>query len=378
MWLLESRVKASIEHAEATGFTPTAEQVTQFSAMYDDGSIMSVMGSTAEIKVTGVLTKSPSIMARIFGGGNTTYQDIIDALAQAQADPRVADIRLSVDSPGGEFGGLFQALAAIQTTTKPVTAYVDSLAASAAYAIVTQADRIIALDKSTRFGSVGVVAGYQVNDSIKEIASTNAPKKRPDISTDEGVAAVREELDAMHDLFVDAIATGRGTTVANVNSNYGMGACLLAQKALDMGMIDAIGATQTITPSTTTTPAANSGIKPEIKTMDLATLQAQHPATFAAAVQQGIEQERDRVTAHVTMGKSSGAIETALNAIADGSALTLTLQSTYMAAGMNRSDVNARQQDEPPAATTAVEITATTSDADNVAAMVAKLAGVKA
>lgn len=374
MWLLESRVKASIEHAEATGFTPSAEQVSQFSAMYEDGSILSVMGSTAEIKVTGVLTKTPSIMARIFGGGNTTYTDIIEASAQAQADPRVTDIRLYVDSPGGSMSGLFSAIAALQSVTKPLTAYVDGQANSAAFAIATQADRIIAHDKSTVFGSVGIVGTFQVDDSVKEITSTNAPNKRPDLSTDEGVAVVREQLDAYHDLFVDAIAAGRGTTKADVNSNYGKGGSYLAQKALDMGMIDAIGVTPA---NTTTTPAALSGIEPEIKTMDLATLQAQHPATFAAAVQQGIEQERDRVTAHVTMGNASGDIKTALSAISEGSAMTATLQATYMAAGMNRSDINARIEDEAPAAN--VEPTASNiSDADKVAAMVAKAAGVKA
>lgn len=258
-----------------------------------------------------------------------------------------------------------------------MTAYVDSLAASAAFAIVSQADRIVAQDKSTRFGSVGVVAGYVVSDAVKEIASTNAPKKRPDITTEEGVAAVREELDAMHDLFVDSIASGRKTTPANVNANFGMGACMLAQSALDMGMIDAIGAPQNAILSNTPTPAASGGIQPEIKTMDLATLKAQHPATFSAAVQEGIDQERDRVTAHVTMGEASGDVKTALAAINDGSAMTATLSAKYMAAGMNRSDVNARQADETPAINADLTTPAANSDAQIVAAMVAKRAGVK-
>lgn len=80
--------------------------------------------------------------------------------------------------------------------------------------------------------------------------------------------------------------------------------------------------------------------------MDLKQLQAQHPETFAAAVQQGTTEERDRVSAHLMMGESSGDMKTASASIKDGSGMTATLQATYMTAGMNRSDVATRQDDD--------------------------------
>lgn len=80
--------------------------------------------------------------------------------------------------------------------------------------------------------------------------------------------------------------------------------------------------------------------------MDLNTLKAQHADVYAAAVQEGVTQERDRVGAHVTMGEASGDMKTAITAINDGSAMTAQLQATYMAAGMNRQDVNNRQDDD--------------------------------
>lgn len=376
MWLLESRIKASIEHAEASGFIPSAEQQVQFAASYGDGEPLTVVGGQAEIKVTGVLTKRPSLMAWIFGGGNATYADIVDALAQANADPRVQGISMEIDSPGGTFDGLFSVIAAMQAVNKPITAYVDGLAASAAYAIVSQADKIVAKDKSARFGSIGVVGGFIVDADTVEITSTLAPKKRPDVTTEAGVAAVREELDAMHDLFVDSIAAGRRTTPANVNASFGMGATLLAEAALALGMIDSISNEQQA-PNTTNNPAAFSGIKPEINSMDLDTLKAQHPATFAAAVLEGVTQERDRVTAHVIMGEASGANDTAMAAIKDGSVMTAVLQSTYMAAGMNKRDVATRQADEPGADNLSLDTPTTKSDAMTVADMVSAKAGVK-
>lgn len=378
MWLLEPRVKATIEHAEATGYTPTAEQQLQFSAsMGETGGMLTVAGNQAEIRVTGVLTKRPSYLAWLFGGGNATYADIAQALASADADPAVAEIALRVDSPGGEFDGLFSAIAAMQATKKPITAYVDGVAASAMYALVCQADRIVALDKSARVGSVGVVLSMATDTGTMDITSTNAPKKRPDITTDEGVAAVREQLDALHDLFVDSIASGRKTSISNVNSNYGQGASLLAERALALGMIDEISS-EPNTLTNNTNPAALCGNNPEINSMDLSTLKAQHPATFAAAVLEGVTQERDRVTAHVTMGEASGATEAALAAIKDGSIMTATLTATYMAAGMNKRDVATRLADEPSAnAQTTQDTPAANSDAMTVAEIVARKAGVK-
>ena len=76
MWLLETSIKRAIENAEAQGFTPTAQQSEEFNASLsagptDTSRVMAVAGGKAQIDVRGVLTKTPSIMARIFGGGNT-------------------------------------------------------------------------------------------------------------------------------------------------------------------------------------------------------------------------------------------------------------------------------------------------------------------
>ena len=111
-------------------------------------------------------------------------------------------------------------------------------------------------------------------------------------------------------------------------------------------MIDEIATPSLKAVKTTNTTTATSGNKPEAINMDLNTLKAQHPETFAAAVQQGTEQERDRVSAHLMMGESSGDMKTASASIKDGSGMTATLQATYMTAGMNRSDVQGRQADD--------------------------------
>jgi ClpP class serine protease len=192
-------------------------------------------------------------------------------------------------------------------------------------------------------GSVGIVATLEVRDDEVSVTSTNAPNKRPDPTTAAGQAVIREELDAMHEIFAEAIATGRGTTIEKVNADFGQGATLLATTAESRGMIDSIAATKLAIVSTE--PAASGNITGDSK-MNLNELKAQHPELFAQVVQLGVDGERDRVAAHLTMGEASGDMATAVGAINDGSAMTAALQSKYMAAGMNRRDIEDRSGDD--------------------------------
>lgn len=356
LWLLEASVRLAIEQAYKSGTLPTAQQQIDYEARYATSAsetssrLLTVAGNSAEVAVKGVITKAPSFLAMLFGGGNTTYGEIIAALAEAEADPTVDNITLAIDSPGGQFDGLFDALAAIQNTNKPVKALISNVGASAAFAIASQADEVVASNRAARIGSVGVAATIGVDDSEVTITSTDAPKKRPDVTTEEGKAMVREELDAMHEIFVEAIAEGRGTTVEKINAEYGRGATLLAGEALKRGMIDAVAEPSLkVVESTKTTTARSGGNQPEAGNMDLKQLKAQHPDVYTAAVQEGVDQERDRVTAHLTMGEASGDNKTAFAAIKDGSEMTATLQATYMTAGMNRKDVANRQDDDADA-----------------------------
>lgn len=368
-WLIESTTLDALRAAVAAGHMPTAEQQAEFEARdRSPGGILSVAGDKAQIAVQGVLTPRPSFLAMLFGGGNTTYGQIQAALADAETDPDVKDITLAIDSPGGAIDGLFDTLAALQGVTKPMTAKVANVGASAAYAIATQADTIEAANRATRVGSVGIVASFFVSDSQVSVSSRKAPLKNPDVRTEAGKDVVRDQLDALHDIFVDAVAEGRNMSVKKVNADFGRGATVLAEDAVRRGMIDGVAGVDQGT-------AADLGgeQKTEANKMDLVTLKAEHPAVYAQAVEIGVTQERDRVGAHLMMGEKSGDTKTAFEAIRDGSEMTATLQATYMAAGMNRADADAAAADdaETAAAADAVDSAPDGEDmADAVAAIV--------
>lgn len=345
IWLLEPSVMAAMDTAPP----PSAEQLERFMAAArtpggDASKVMERAGDVARINISGVLTESPDWFATLFGGGNTTYGDISAAILSAETDPDVKSIEFVYRSPGGEALPVAAVGDQIAAMKKPNTARVV-MATSAAYWLASQSNSVVADNRSALFGSVGaVVSARKPSESaFVEVTSTNAPNKRPDPETEEGRAAIRVMLDQIEDLFSTAVAVGRDTTVEKVNNDFGRGGMMLAQQALDAGMIDAIGSA---TPKATSTPS-----KTGVKTMDLEKLKAEHPglyaSVFAAGKAEGAAQELDRVKYHLTLGKKVGAEALAIEACLGGKGKDDgELMAEYVAAGANRSNLADRQQDE--------------------------------
>ncbi len=299
---------------------------------------------TARILVRGVLTAEPDFFLDIFGGGNTIYGDIIAALAAADADPEIQDGVLEFDTPGGEVAGFLPAAEAIAAFSKPITAEVTNMAASAGFGLASQADRIIVQDAMTMVGSVGVATTVFVSEHEVDITNTESPDKRPDVTTEAGIATIKAQLDAIHAEFAQVIASGRGTTVAAVNRDFGRGALVIAGEALRLGMIDGIASISErgAPDGGASVPTANKEGDP----MTLQELMAQHPGLYAEAVALGVAQERDRVTAHVNHAAAVGRPELASKYITDGTDYgSQAVQATYNTAHLKQVESAERVED---------------------------------
>ena len=368
IWLITDGAWDIVRTAQAMSVIPTAQERAEFNASFSDGDypgarIMDKVGSTAQINVAGVLTKEPSWLLRYFGGGNTAYSEIISAINEAERDPAIKEVVFNIDSPGGNTSGLTDAMDAIAGMTLPTRAEISGTAASAAYGLASQAGTITALNRGAMFGSIGVLSSRFVDGTVIDITSSNAPEKSPDVTTDEGKAMVRKTLDQIEAVFIEDIARGRGVTTDKVKSDFGRGGVFLAHDAKTHGMIDDVKDRTQQPGATTTTQEANS--------MNLQELKSKHPDTYAAAVAEGVAQEQDRVSAHLTMGEASGDMKTAIEAVAKGDSLTAAYQAKYMAAGMKNGQIGARQGDnaatEAALAGVTPGATATDQDADNKA-----------
>lgn len=296
---------------------------------------LSVAGSTAEIEVSGPLLPQDSRFLRFLGFAHTSYASIIQSLAAADADPAVDNIVLAIDSPGGAVDGMFEAIEAIRATRKPTSTRART-ATSAAYGLAAATGRIAATGPASRFGSVGVVVEAQIRRDTVAISSTQAPDKRPDVTTPEGQAVVRKHLDDIHALFVEGIAAGRGTTAEKVNEDYGRGAVLLAAEAAERGMIDSFPQPSGARAETRAVGAQ----EPTENRMDADELRKKYPQAAARL----IELERRRCTDHLKVGAAAGVPEKAHEAIEKGLSLD-EMQGTYMAAHMSRRAIGDAQED---------------------------------
>lgn len=356
MWLLEQEAFRKLNAAIVSGEF-TAEQIEACKIQtLERGPLggAEIRGSEGVIPIEGTLTEKFDFFAHYFGGGNTLYGNISAAVEAFDKDPSVNSIVFEIgSSPGGHISGLFAAVETIQKAKTPTVARVKSMAASATYALASAADKIYASDKSTMVGSVGVVQDFCVDDSSIQIRSTKAPKKNPDVRTEEGKAAVTEVLDGVHELFAGAIAKGRGTTTARVNADFGQGAIVLASDAVKKEMIDGVGIKNLRKIKPTATSLTKASSKMEVVKMNKDTLRLEHPALYAEMIELGVAQERDRVIAHVKMGEASGDTKTMMAALKDGSGMTMTIEADYKIAAMRRNDMDSRQEENPDLEVTA-------------------------
>lgn len=351
-----------------------ANQVTSLSVMKEfeakleslDSEDPVFSGTTAVIKIQGMIRNSPSLLSYMYNGNIVTYPMLVRQLRVAEEASQVKKIQLQVASVGGPWSGMFQVMNAVKSSKKPIEAIIYGEADSAAYGIVSQADKITALDLASEVGSIGVVRGFFVDKQFVTITSSDAPGKRPDVSTEEGAAAIRAELDEMHEKIANAIAEGRSAATGRlitekiVNSDFGQGGTMLAEAGLAAGMIDEIQPAPVrvsnaafFKNSGPSSPGAGSIKATNEKNMDLTELKSKYPEVYGAALAEGVAQERENVTALMETGKACGKMDYALECVKEGKSISQpTVQAAFLTARVNASDQDARGGDDPAAVVT--------------------------
>jgi ClpP class serine protease len=299
---------------------------------------LDVRGGVAHIPIVGELTPHAETDAcgAFTAQALTEYGFILAALAEAEGSPDVSAIALDINSPGGYVDGVDEVAQAIASASKPVTAYVGGMAASAAYWLATQADRLVALSPASRVGSIGVAAEEYNSDAAlaaegiahRVYTSTDAPDKRPDTSTPEGRAKIVAELDSLHAVFVRRVAEGRHVTPAHVSGHFGRGGLVIAEDALKAGMVDEVLGAHLSRPSAgvASSAAATSAAIPKKEVhMDLNQLLAEHPdlsreidAREASAFDKGVAAERSRREKLLALSANAEARKAVDAAIASG------------------------------------------------------------
>jgi capsid assembly protease len=207
------------------------------------------VGNVAILPLHGVLAQRMNMFMEISGGTSTELFG--QQLRAALADPEVAAVVIDIDSPGGSVFGIEELAQAIFNARgdKPIVAVADSLAASAAYWLAVQADQFV-VSPSGQVGSIGVFAVHEDRSKADETAGVKhtlikAGKHKTagneyEPLTEDAQAVMQANIDEYFDLFVRAVARGRGVSPSAVRNGFGEGAALPARPALAAGMVDRI------------------------------------------------------------------------------------------------------------------------------------------
>lgn len=258
---------------------------------------VTMRGATAMIPITGPIFRYANLFSSISGA--TSLAILAADFSAAEANPAVREIVLVIDSPGGQANGIAEFAQLVRASSKPVIAYVDNTAASAAYWIAAAANQIV-MAKTAMVGSIGVVitVDHRKPDGQVEIISSQSPNKRADVTTDDGRAQIQALIDGLAQVFVEDVATYRHATVETVLADFGGGGMKLAQSAVALGMADSIGTLETLLASLSakTHLSTNQGLHmPNSQILTLTELRSAYPELAAQLVAEGASAERQRI-----------------------------------------------------------------------------------
>lgn len=249
---------------------------------------VTLRGAVAVVPVTGPIFRYANLMTQLSGA--TSMEVLAKDFTAALEDPTVSAIVLDINSPGGQVTGIADFAAMVRASAKPVVAYVDGMAASAAYWIAAAAGDVV-MSKSAMAGNVGAVLGLDTRKDPHraEIVSSQSPNKRPDATTDAGRAQLQVMVDALAQVFIEDVAAFRGLTPEAVIADWQGGAVFVAADAVRVGMADRIGTLEEVIAGLAGAKAARPSLPIHTKgiAMDLQELRTAHPDLCAALVEEG-------------------------------------------------------------------------------------------
>jgi signal peptide peptidase SppA len=212
-------------------------------------------GGIAVLAVHGVISQRMGMMQEISGG--TSTETLADSFRAAVADDTIKAIVMAYDSPGGGTYGVDELASEIRAArgVKPIIAQVDSVCASAAYYLASQADEIVV----TPGGEAGSIGVYSVHEDISKLLEKEGIRPTL-IRAENGVhkaetANIHPLSPEAHDYlqgrvnlaetaFIKAVAAGRKVSQETVRDKFGKGRMFGAQELVKRGMADRIGTMQ--------------------------------------------------------------------------------------------------------------------------------------
>lgn len=201
-------------------------------------------GSVAIISIRGSITKHDQDCGP---AGMLTKANLLE---RCYANDNIKSVILRIDSGGGSAFAMMHMTEKIAQRNKPVLAYVEDAAYSAAYGICSACDMIVANNKLAGIGSIGSYitiadyAEYYKNMGIKLIevyATKSSDKNKMYYEAINGNKKLLQEyIDTFNEEFLSMVEKNRGENLTTDKNTWSSGKEFFAEKALEIGLIDSI------------------------------------------------------------------------------------------------------------------------------------------
>lgn len=204
-------------------------------------------GAIGVLPIRGPISQRANLFTMIFGGA--TAEAISQQMRQMISDPNIKAIVMDIDSPGGSVAGMTELAAEIRDMrgSKPLVAVANSLMASAAYWLGSQADEVV-VSPSGLMGSIGVFSLHLdmskameqegVKPTFIQFGENKTAGNPLEPLSDAARGEMQRIVDAAGHDFVRDVANGRKVTQATVMEDFGQGLMFTAKEAVRRGLAD--------------------------------------------------------------------------------------------------------------------------------------------
>lgn len=177
----------------------------------------------------------------------TGYNFIRNQALAVDDDPDVDGVVFDINSYGGTCAGCYETSDALAAIIKPTIGVIDANCFSAAYMLACRLDKLVCTP-SGECGSIGVVqmhmdvsgalekAGVKISFQFAGNHKLDGNPYQP--LSDAALADRKEKIDALYEMFVEKVVSGRSIDAAAVRATQAR--CYSAENALSVGLIDAI------------------------------------------------------------------------------------------------------------------------------------------
>lgn len=171
-----------------------------------------------------------------------SYESIIIAINEAEADSQVDTIFFRVDTPGGSVAGVDEVGDRIFNSPKKTITLFENMGASGGIWAFTASDEVYATE-STMLGSIGVVVTYLKDDDSEDntvtIVSKNADNKRCNLKGD-CEEKIKSMINGYEDIFYARVQRNTGFSSEKIKTVFNNGGMIFSKDAKESGFIQGI------------------------------------------------------------------------------------------------------------------------------------------